>query len=261
MIHLPLSHQVARSLDAEPELLPVLANLFEDFGELGSSTAELLEMLLPLGVPPGSHGLDLGCGKGVAAVALARELGLDMLGIDGFGPFVAAARERARAEGVEAHCRFREGDVRVVAGEAGSFDLVLLLGLGPVLGDPVQTMGALRRLVRPGGCIGIDDAYLRGGLGDGALAGFESYRDREQTIRMLTSHGDVLLHESAEPEEAVRTRNEAITARLRARAREIGRRRPDLVPALERFVAAQEHETRVAGADLIYACWLLRRAR
>ena len=64
-----IDRQIAESLDATPELLPFLPELLADW--TSSRPEEVLRFLEPLELPPTTRALDLGCGKGVVALALA----------------------------------------------------------------------------------------------------------------------------------------------------------------------------------------------
>jgi hypothetical protein len=88
---------------------------------------------------------------------------------------------------------FTVGDVREAVAVASDYDLVLLLALGPVLGDLVDTVGTLRRCVRSGGLVLVDEAYLRDGIP--TLDDVEDCFDHETTVQRLEAHGDRLVVE------------------------------------------------------------------
>ena len=62
-----LARQVAASLDAPPELLPLLPELLADLRSLSGPVETLLDVIRGLGLPADSRALDLGCGKGALA--------------------------------------------------------------------------------------------------------------------------------------------------------------------------------------------------
>src|SRR5438132_11835889 len=68
-----------------------------------------------LELDPGERVLDVGCGPGRHALALARR-GIDVVGVDLSDDFISLARDAAAAEGLPA--RFEVGDVRELAYEA-----------------------------------------------------------------------------------------------------------------------------------------------
>lgn len=105
-------------------------HLDESHGAASRVTAEREQQLAwlwsRLGLQAGASVLDLTCGPGLYAVALA-ERGADVTGVD-FGPAsIAHARKLAGEAGVTGRCRFVEADVRAYEPEAGAFDAVLFL--------------------------------------------------------------------------------------------------------------------------------------
>jgi 2-polyprenyl-3-methyl-5-hydroxy-6-metoxy-1,4-benzoquinol methylase/HEPN domain-containing protein len=250
-----LAREVARTLECHLELLPFLPELLADLDALGTDPEDVLDLLRPLGLPPGGRALDLGCGKGAVAFALAEELGLGVRGIDAFPPFVEEARRRAAERGLTDRCSFECADLRAAAAAGGEHDLVLLLGLGPVWGEHASTVGALRRTVRPGGYLVLGDAYLEGDAARGA-PGYEGYADHEETLRRLTTHGDRLLREVATRHKA---EWDAQTEAIRRRAEGLARRHPGRAELFRRYVARQEHEVRLLSEAAMPVLWLLQR--
>lgn len=119
-------------------------------------TEQEVEFLVDvLGLGPGQRVLDVGCGPGRHAVALARR-GIEVVGIDPSPDFVALAREAAAAEHLPA--TFEVLDVRDLAFEA-EFDTVICLcqgGFGLLGGeDDPGVIGRIVRAVRPGGGIAV----------------------------------------------------------------------------------------------------------
>ena len=89
---LDLDESVAQAMEIDVRLLPLLPELLTDLSELGSSAEQVVSALESVGVNPESTVLDLACGKGAVAVALAQRLGVRVEGVDGFLPFLKAAR-------------------------------------------------------------------------------------------------------------------------------------------------------------------------
>lgn len=88
--------------------------------------AQLTWLWESMPVHPDAHVLDVTCGPGLYAVALA-ERGCQVTGID-FGPAaIAYARELAAASGVAKRCTFLQQDVREMVLPPANFDAALLL--------------------------------------------------------------------------------------------------------------------------------------
>lgn len=111
-----------------------------------------------LALRPHSRVLDLTCGPGLYAVALA-ERGCTVTGVD-FGPAsVAYARELAETAGVADRCHFVEADVRTFQPEAGAYDAVLFLYGQLAVFRPEEAAGLLRMAasaLRPGGRLVVE---------------------------------------------------------------------------------------------------------
>jgi cyclopropane fatty-acyl-phospholipid synthase-like methyltransferase len=110
--------------------------------------AEAAYLVQCLGLQPGARVLDVGCGRGRHALALAR-LGMKVVGVDNVRSFVERASERARQEGLDPLCRFEVADARTLeVGETG-FDAVF--GLYDVVGsfaDQEENIAILRSMSR-----------------------------------------------------------------------------------------------------------------
>ena len=133
-----------------------------DYSAVGSRllpTAELLCEAVDLRA--GERVLDVACGNGNAALAAARHF-CQVTGIDYVPALLERARERARAEGLEAS--FQEADAEALPFPDGSFDVVLSTCGAMFAPDQERTASELLRVTRPGGRIGmvnwVPDGYV-----------------------------------------------------------------------------------------------------
>jgi ubiquinone/menaquinone biosynthesis C-methylase UbiE len=111
-----------------------------------------------LRLPPGSRGLDAGCGIGSHTLLLAEAVAPDghVTGLDLRPAVLALARETAAKSRLSQYVSFQEGDVRRLPFDADTFDWVWSVDcVGYAPGEPVPLLRALARVVKPGGSVAI----------------------------------------------------------------------------------------------------------
>ncbi|WP_129645317.1 class I SAM-dependent methyltransferase [Peristeroidobacter agariperforans] len=124
------------------EMQPVLDRMLSPF------EAPLIEAAFP-----GQAGrvLDVGCGSGATTLAMAKRLGTSgrCVGVDISGPLLAAARQRAAADGIDT-ATFVQADAQTHAFVPGSFD-AMISRFGVMFFDaPEAAFDNIRRAMRIG---------------------------------------------------------------------------------------------------------------
>ena len=127
-------------------------------------------------LPPGSRVLDVGCGIGGSARILAREYGLEVLGIS-ISP-AQIARARALTPSTLRHCRFAVMDALALELEDGSFDAVWSVEACPHMPDKQRYADELLRVLKPGGQLAVAD-WNRRDPADGAMSRRERWVMRQ----------------------------------------------------------------------------------
>ncbi|MEZ5233226.1 MAG: methyltransferase domain-containing protein [Acidimicrobiales bacterium] len=257
---------VSYALEMDPALLPYASELLADLDALGSDVSSILGAIAELGLGAATV-VDLGSGKGAVAIALAGDMGLTVHGIELFEPFVEVARQAAAKAGVSDRCRFSHGDIAAMASTTAPVDVAVYAALGDVLGPLDVTVGIIRRYVRPGGFLVINDSCLRDGVTE-SFPGFEHCGTLEQTRTLLQAHGDELVAELLEAEDDGDDEDHAgggdaagidEAAVIRARAEALAQRHPELGAQLRAFAASQLAEYEYLERHTTGVVWVLRR--
>jgi SAM-dependent methyltransferase len=117
-------------------------------GGLGAHGEAAMEVHPPR---PGDRVLDVGCGFGDTTQALATSVGPEgqAVGVDVSEPFVALAREEAKAAGAE-NVSFRSGDVQVMDLGEGYDYAFSRMGV-MFFANPVAALRNIRQALAPGG--------------------------------------------------------------------------------------------------------------
>lgn len=121
-----------------------------------------VQLLDRIAVPAGASLLDVACGSGQLALIAARR-GAHVTGIDIASNAILAARNRARAEGLEV--RFDEGDAEDLPYADASFDVVASLYGAMFAPRPELVAHELLRVCRPGGTIVMGNWTREGFIG------------------------------------------------------------------------------------------------
>ncbi|MEX1007735.1 MAG: class I SAM-dependent methyltransferase [Acidimicrobiia bacterium] len=137
--------------------------------------SQIDEVIASLGerLPAGGAVLDVGCGTGQHAVALAAA-GFKVTAVDYSPGMLDRARAHARERGVEVE--FRSLDVNEATGFGiDAFDGVLCVSVLQVLDDPSRFIDVVKSALRPGGLLLVESVRELGALSRGDDLGM---RDR-----------------------------------------------------------------------------------
>ena len=156
--------------------IPSREQMLACMARLATAFADLREQALAeLGLWPGTHLLDAGCGAGELAIAVAPRVqpGGRVVGVDLNADTISSARDAASRAGVEVD--FRVGDIRDLPCAEDEFDAVRCERVFQHLerADWPHAAAELLRVARPGGIIQlIDPDHLQSAITatDAALA-------------------------------------------------------------------------------------------
>lgn len=231
-LHAALARRVTQSMDVPHEALPVLALLFAGIDALGTSPRRAAAWLRDAGIGPRDCVLDMGCGKGGPAVAVARACGCRVIGVDAFAPFIDAAREHAARARVAARCEFVCADVRTWKNASGVTPRAgMMLSLFPA----TESIKFLANYVRPGGFVLTDDAVRVPGIGEDAALPLS----RDELCDTIISQGHRVLRAHVMSPGEVTRLDDRLYATIRRNANAISRTHPSLKPLLREVLRRQ----------------------
>jgi demethylmenaquinone methyltransferase / 2-methoxy-6-polyprenyl-1,4-benzoquinol methylase len=129
-------------------------DLINDLQSFGLHRLWKRRLLALAGGQTGERALDLCCGTGDVAFALARR-GLDVVGLDFSEPMLAVAAQRLKAESVTSNIsqslHFLRGDAQKIPFPDASFDIVTISYGLRNLADWELGLREMQRVTRPGG--------------------------------------------------------------------------------------------------------------
>jgi len=119
----------------------------------------LRDVIRALELPPGSRGLDVGCGLGQPALLLAESVGSGghITALDQSLEFLRQAEDLVKKSSLSEQMTFKQGNVHHLPFDDAEFDWVWSVDcVGyPTVGEPAPLLKELSRVIRPGGKIAI----------------------------------------------------------------------------------------------------------
>lgn len=172
--------------------LAALFDVFESLPRCGPGLADqtLRALAACTGRPAAPRVVDLGCGPGPSALALAGA-GCEVIAVDQHAPFIDTLQRRAAAAGLRVDARL--GDMRAPGLPAGSVDVVWAEGSAYSVGL-AEAFAAWRPLVGPGGWLACTELCWRGPDRPAAAQAFfeieyPAMGEPAQVEALLAAHG------------------------------------------------------------------------
>lgn len=244
--------KLAQSLTANSiDLIPYLPYLLHDLWELGSSPNDMFE-LINQHVPISSETriLDLACGKGAVSVMLAQKLGCFVKGIDIMPKFIDFATLKAREYNVDDRCQFYVDNILESVNKEKEYDIVILGAVGDVLGTPTETITHLKKTIKRGGYILIDDAFAHDESNPRILT-------KQQWLSVLEDNKMSLIDVKLIGNDELISINNQQQALIEVRAKELIQRYPQHRHLFEDYIQSQRDECEQLEHDMVGVTMLL----
>jgi len=256
--------KLAGSLTAETiELLPFLPYLLQDFWELGSDPGVMTELIKKhVSLSEKTTVLDLACGKGAVSVRVAQKLQTRVKGVDLIPEFIDIATQKAHEYDVAGLCDFAVGDINETVATETDYDIVILGAVGDVLGNPSETLRKLKRVVKTGGHILIDESYMKddGKPEDIRYKNYEYLTEKQWAALFAESGLELVETVSASSLESPENLDSVSGMRyITKRANELMEKHPDKKAMFEGYVRSQQSEYDDIDNSLEGAVWILRK--
>lgn len=157
-----IDESVLTAMDCtDSKILPYLPYILQDFWEIGSDPDVMMNLIKKhLSNFNNLKVLDLGCGKGVVSINIAKQMNCECYGIDAIPEFVSFSASKADEYGVGNLCKFEVGDIREKIGTLAKYDVIILGAIGQVFGNYFETLTLLNNNLKDGGIVIIDDGYI-----------------------------------------------------------------------------------------------------
>jgi SAM-dependent methyltransferase len=156
---MPAADLFSKTDQLDAATLDALVVRFEARGKHPAFANMLHEYLDAMQIAPAANVLDLGCGTGLVARAIAGHSGFtgSVAGIDLSPHLVAAATRLAGEEGVAQRITFQRGDVRKLPFADAAFDAVVAHTLISHVPGPQAVLAEAARVLKPGGTLAVFD--------------------------------------------------------------------------------------------------------
>lgn len=118
-------------------------------------TKEIVELCK---INKNSYVLDVGCGVGLTPIYLAKKIGCKIVGVDISEKMISKAKQKTKQERVSDRIEYQVADARKLPFKDNSFDVIICESVLAFVGDKEKAIEEYKRVVKPNGYIGINEA-------------------------------------------------------------------------------------------------------
>lgn len=252
-----IEESVVNALDGnQPEIFQYLPYILQDFWEIGSDPNTIIHLVKKhADARPGLQVLDLGCGKGAVTIKLAEATGCNCQGIDAMEPFICAAAQKAAEHHVSYLCRFETSDIRTRIHTLHGFNVIILGAIGPVFGNILETLAAIKPALNPGGIIIIDDAYM---ADEGSFT-HPALMKKTDLLKQISQAGMQLVDETIYvTDQKTEALHHKEFAQLEKRCHELMHQYPDKQSLFAEYIENQRKEYGFIENDMICSAMVIK---
>jgi ubiquinone/menaquinone biosynthesis C-methylase UbiE len=121
------------------------------------ATRELLELCK---VSEHKTLLNVGCGAGTTTSFIVENYGCHVIAVDIKANMVESAENWAQSKGISGKAEFRVADAQALPFEDDQFDTLVCESVNVFIPDKAKAFSEYKRVVKPGGAVGINEAVL-----------------------------------------------------------------------------------------------------
>jgi cyclopropane fatty-acyl-phospholipid synthase-like methyltransferase len=233
-----------------------LSYIFQDWWELGSSPDEIIKIIKKFKTNYSDlNVLDLGSGKGAVSIKISSELKCNCFGIDGIDDFVNFSNNKAKEYSLENICTFETNDIRTRIKSLKSYDIILLMAIGPVFGDYFETLTELSSHLSSDGLFIINDAYVENNCNKDYP---NIFRETEITDQVNKAGMELIYQITINEISGTRQKYENEYNNIRKRCVELAEKYPEDKEMFFKYEKKKKREYEILREEIVPAIFVIR---
>ena len=238
-------------------LVKYLPYIFQDHWELGTSSDEIIEIIRKHTTNYSNLSvLDLGSGKGAISIKISSELKCKCFGIEGLDDFVIFSNNKAKEFLANNICTFEKNDIRTRLETLGKYDIILLIAIGPVLGNYFETLSKLSPHLNEDGLIIIDDAYVE----ENSSQEYPNVLSETEIIKQIKNAGMKLIEKTTINDiSTTHEKYENDFRNIKNRCMELAEKYPENKKLFLEYVERQIREYEILSNEIVPAIFVIKK--
>jgi len=177
-------------------------------------------------------------------------------GIDGVEDFVIFSNNKSRELSLNNICKFEVNDIRTILESLGKYDIILLIAIGPVLGNYYNTLTQLSPHLNKEGLIIIDDAYVE----DNCTGDYPDILSENEIIKQINSAGMELIEKMTINDiSGTNERYENDFNNIKKRCMELAEKYPENKELFLEYIDRQVREYEILSNEIIPSIFVIKK--